>query len=484
VSSRIFILPKGGMRLATTRLMPIHARSGRTIQDVIDYMENPEKTRNGELITSYECDSRIADAQFLLSKRQYFNRTGRSQGRNDVTAYHTRQAFKPGEISPEEANRLGYELAMRFTKGNHAFIVCTHIDKEHTHNHIIFNSTALDCKRKFRNFLGSAFAVRRISDHLCVENGLSIVEDPKPRSKSKYQHYGQWLGDDKPPSFQEKLRQAIDGVLEKKPADCGAFLTGMEALGYEVKRGKHLAFKEPGQKNFTRCRESTLGADYTEEAVHERITGQRAAPVRRNGIPKAEPQMPSLLIDIQAKIQAGKGPGYERWAKVFNLKQAAQTLIYLQEHDMTDYRALSEKTAAATARFNELSGRMKELETKLISNASLQKHIVNYSKTRDVYVQYRKAGYSKKFREIHEADILLHQAAKKAFDELGVQKLPTVASLRADYAVQLEEKKKAYREYRQTRLEMRELLVVKDNVDRLLNIPDCPKEREPHMERD
>jgi len=317
-----------------------------------------------------------------------------------------------------------------------------------------------------------------------VENGLSIVENPKPSSKSKYQHYGQWLGDDKPPSFQEKLRQAIDGVLEKKPADFGAFLTGMEALGYEVKRGKHLAFKEPGQKNFTRCRESTLGADYTEEAIHERITGQRAAPVRRDGIPKAEPQMPRLLIDIQAKIQAGKGPGYERWAKVFNLKQAAQTLIYLQEHDVTDYRALSEKTAASTARFNELSGRMKELETKLNSNASLQKHIVNYSKTRDVYVQYRKAGYSKKFREIHEADILLHQGAKKAFDELGVQKLPTVASLRADYAVQLEEKKKAYREFRQTRLEMRELLVVKDNVDRLLNIPDRPKEREPHMERD
>ena len=486
------------MHLATTRLMPLHIGKGRTIQEAItdstDYAENPLKTEKGELVTGYECDPHTADAEFLLSKRQYFVLTGRDQGDRDVIAYHTRQSFRPGEITPEKANELGYELALRFTKGKHSFIVATHTDRAHIHNHIIFNSTALDCKRKFRNFLGSTFAVRRISDRVCLEHGLSVVENPKPSSKSKYQHYGQWLGGDRPLSFQEKLRQAIDGVLEEKPADFDSFLAAMKMLGYEVKRGKYLSFRAPGQDNFTRCREKTLGADYTEDAIRERIMyrqegrmpehGRRAAPVRRGGSPKAEPQRPSLLIDIQAKIQAGKGPGYERWAKVFNIKQAAQTLIYLQEHGMTDYTQLAEKTAAATARFNSLSGRMKELEKSLNDNASLQKHIVNYSKTRDVYVAYRKAGYSKKFRETHEADILLHQAAKKAFDELGVKKLPTVASLRSAYAERLAEKKTAYREYRQAQSEMRELLVVKDNVDRILNIPERQPERErsvPHL---
>lgn len=252
--------------------MPIHAGSGRTIEDVIDYVENPDKTRNGELITSYECDSRTADAEFNLSKRQYFTLTGRSQGGRDIIAYHTRQSFRPGEITPEEANRVGYELAERFTKGKHAYVVCTHIDKEHIHNHIIFNSTALDCKRKFRNFIGSSFALRRVSDHICLEHGLSIVENPKPSRG----HYGTWLGDDKPLSQQEKLRQAIDDILEKKPADFEAFLAAMEALGYEVKRGaSYMKLRAPGDKYFTKCREATIGADYTEEAIRDRIAGRR-----------------------------------------------------------------------------------------------------------------------------------------------------------------------------------------------------------------
>jgi len=465
--------------IATTALLPLHIGKGRTIAEAItdstDYAQNPEKTKKGELVTGYECDPHTADAEFLLSKRQYFMLTGWDQGDRDVIAYHTRQSFRPGEITPEEANELGRELAMRFTKGNHAFIVATHIDRAHIHNHIVFNSTVLDCTRKFRNFLGSAFAVRRISDRICLERRLSIVENPKPSRG----HYGTWLGDNKPLSFQEKLRRAINETLEKKPDDFDAFLAAMEALGYEVKLGKHLAFKAPGAEKFTRCREKSLGADYTEEAIRERVAGRRAAPVRRGGILQVGPQKVSLLIDIQERLQSGKGAGYDRWAKIFNLKQAAQTLNYLQEHGNMSYEELAEKTAVVTARFNTVSDRMKELETTLDDNAALQKHIVNYSKTRATYVEYRKAGYSKRFRETHEADILLHQAAKKAFDALGLKKLPTVASLRADYAEQLAEKKTAYREYRQTREEMRELLVVKANVDRLLNIPDRSLEREP-----
>lgn len=161
--------------MATTRLMPLHIGKGRSVRtaisDIIEYAENPEKTDNGRLITSYQCDSRIADSEFLFLKRQYLIKTGRRRGSDDVIAYQIRQSFVPGEIAPEEANRLGCELARRFTKGNHAFIVCTHIDKAHIHNHIIFNSTALDCTRKFRNFWGSTKAIHRLSDTICIENG-------------------------------------------------------------------------------------------------------------------------------------------------------------------------------------------------------------------------------------------------------------------------------------------------------------------------
>lgn len=154
---------------------------GTAISDIIDYVENPEKTDGGKLITSYQCNSKIADAEFLFSKRQYQAKTGRRRGKDDVIAYTIRQSFVPGEITPEDANRLGCELARRFTKGNHAFIVCTHIDKKHIHNHIIWNSTALDCTKKFRDFLGSGRAVRRLSDTICIENGYSIVENPQRR---------------------------------------------------------------------------------------------------------------------------------------------------------------------------------------------------------------------------------------------------------------------------------------------------------------
>ena len=390
--------------MAATRLMPIHAGSGRTIADVIDYVENPEKTRNGELISSYECDSRTADTEFLLTKKQYAQRTGRDQGSRDIIAYHTRQAFRPGEITPEEANEIGRELAIAFTKGKHSFIVCTHVDRAHVHNHIIFNSTDLDCQRKFRNFLGSAFALRRVSDRLCLEHGLSIIENPKPNRGS----YGTWLGEDRPPSFQQKLRDTIDAVLETKPTDFDAFLAAMREAGYEAKLGKHLAFFGPGQKKFIRC--DTLKGDHTTEAIRERIEGKREyTPPKKNRRPlQPQPQKPSLLIDIQAKIQAGKGAGYQHYAKLFNLKQSANTLIYLQEHGLTDYAELQAKASAATQSFNALSDQLKVMEGTLTANAALQKQIVTYAKTRATYLEYRKSGYSKAFKATHKADILLH----------------------------------------------------------------------------
>ena len=463
--------------MATTRLMPLHTGQGRTvgtaITDILDYVENPQKTDNGRLITGWKCDSRVADAEFLFSKRQYAALTGRTRGADDVIAYHLRQSFLPGEVTPEEANRIGCELARRFTKGNHAFIVCTHIDKSHVHNHIIWNSTALDCKRKFRNFWGSTRAVRRLNDTLCIENGLSIVENPKRHGKS----YNKWLGDQKKPSHRELLRAAIDEALAKKPADFDALLKLLQEAGIEVsRRGKALRLKAPGWKAVARL--DGLGDSYGEDVLRAVIAGHRPHTPRRKPVQLTPEKQVNLLVDIQAKLRAGKGAGYERWAKGFNLKQMAQTMNYLSENGLLKYGALSEKASAATARYNGLSAQIKAAEKRLAEIAVLRTHIINYSKTRDVYVAYRKAGYSKKFKAEHEAELLLHQAAKKAFDELGVKKLPTVKSLQAEYAKLLAEKKEAYGDYRKARDEMKELLTVKANVDRLMGYDEKQMEQE------
>ena len=456
--------------MATTWLKPLHMGKGRSmaraLSQITDYGKNPEKTDNGRLVTGYACDPATVAAEFLLSKRQYRAVTGRDQGKeHDVIVYHTRQAFPAGELSAEEANQIGHELAQSLTKGKHAFIVNTHIDQQHYHNHIYINSVSLDYSRKFRNFKNSAWALRRISDRICLEHGLSIIENPKP-SRNQFE---KWRSQ-RQPSKQEQLRWAIDDALAKKPKDFEDFIRLVEEQGYTAKRGKHLKFTAKGSTKGTRC--DTLKGDYTEEAVRERIEGKRVVfPRLRSKSILQDDKKINLLIDIQAKLQAGKGAGYARWAKVFNLKQAAKTLLYLQERGLTDYDDLAEKSAAASTAFHDCAKRIKGLEGRMTANAAMQKHIVNYSKTRDVYTAYRKAGYSKKFRAEHEPEILLHQASKKAFDELGGKTIPSVAALRKEYAVLLAEKNKAYAIYKTAKKEMQELSATKANVDAILSIP-------------
>ncbi len=263
----------------------------------MDYVENPNKTNEGEFISSYECDPLIAEQEFLFSKSQYSALTGRSQGSRDVIAYHLRQSFRPDEVTPEIANQIGYDCAMSLTKGKHAFLVCTHVDKDHVHSHIIFNSTTLDCTRKFKNFWGSTFAVRKISDRICLENGLSIIEEPK---KSKG-HYGKWLGDNKPLNHSDKLRLAIDEVLAGKSVDYSHFLLQMQGQGYEYKQGKYLAFKGKSQKKFIRVK--SLGDGYSEEEIQNAIKGKYT---RRIAAKQSQKNV-NLLVDIQAKLQQGKG---------------------------------------------------------------------------------------------------------------------------------------------------------------------------------
>lgn len=468
--------------MATTRLMPLHTGRGRSVAEALgrttDYVENPDKTDGGEWITAYECDPTIADQEFLFSKRQYAALTGREKKDSDVIAYHLRQSFKPGEIDPAKANQLGYDLALSLTKGSHAFIVCTHVDKAHVHSHIIFNSTSLDCSRKFRNFWRSSFAVRRLSDLLCLENGLSVIENPKPSRGS----YGTWLGDTKPPTVRARLEQLIDGVLDTGPKDFDSFLAAMKGLGAQVKRGKHLAFQIPGGKRFMRC--DSLGADYTEASICERLAGVRPAPAKQRAATPAAPQKPNLLIDIQAKLQQAHSPGFERWAKLFNLKEMAKTLLYLQENGLENYDALAQASDAAGARFDGLTDKTKANERRMKEIAELQKHIGAYGKTREIYAQYRKLPPKKtaRFYQEHTGDILSCQAAKRFFDSIGMKKLPSIQSLKQEYAALLAENKKTYPELKQARAKMIELMTAKNNAERILGMSEQDKRRDRQRE--
>jgi hypothetical protein len=458
------------------------------IAAIIDYVENPQKTDNGRLITSYGCSSLTADKEFLISKREYEYITGRSQGRHDVIAYHIRQAFKPGEITPEEADEIGQQLAMSFTKGNHAFVVCTHVDRRHIHNHIIFNSTPLDCERKFKNFFFSSRAIRRISDLLCVEHGLSIIENPKVGGSVSY---NKWLGD-KPPSWKELLVRKTDEVLPSC-SSFNEFINAMKTAGYTVdEKRKYISLKAVGQKKPTRLK--TLGENYTEAAIIERIAGNGIVNINGfsdnqntentlnynhdnnvnhagnvNDVNDSKTHV-NLLIDIQEKIRRGKNAGYEHWAKSFNLKQSAKTLIFLQEKGIDSYDDLVVKSAAASENFNALTKKIKDIEPRLKEIAELQKYIGQYRKTRDVYAQYKESKYSRKFYDEHTSEIILHKAAKKYFDGLGLKKLPTIPELKQEYAILSTEKKKLYASYHSAKNQTREPALAKADADKLLGV--------------
>ena len=447
------------VKLAATRLIALHKNKGKSVAACLksrtDYAQNPDKTQQGELVSSYECSPLTVDEEFMLSKRQYELATGRRQ-KSDVIAYQIRQSFKPGEITAEEANKVGYELAMRFTKGKYAFIVATHTDREHIHNHIIYNSTALDSTRKFRDFLLSGLAVQRLSDLICLEHQLSVIEIKPYRERQKRTLY--------PPreSNRDKLCAVIDNILlNERPANFEGFLQKLEQQGYEIKRGKYTSVKGTRQKRFIRFR--TLGAGYSEDEIKAVIAGESEHRPYQKQPPKEQPF--HLLVDIQAKRSEGKSEDYARWAKRYNLKEMSKTLIFLQENKIGSIEEMQERVDAATAHYHELGDSIKDSENRLAEIAVLKAHIINYAKTRPVYDAYRKTGYSKHFLEGHRAEITLHKAAKAAFDEANLKKLPKVKELDTEYSKLLTEKKALYPDYRKAKEEMQELLRAKRNVE-------------------
>lgn len=314
--------------MAATRLITMHQNKGKSVakslSDRTDCAKNGEKTENGQFISSYACQAESVDEEFMLSKREYERLTERHH-KGNIIAYQIRQSFKPGEITPEEANQVGYETAMRFTKGNYAFIAATHTDKAHIHNHIIFNSTSLYCTHKFRDFFFVGLALQRLSDIICLEHGLSVIEKKKPSERVKRTTYPEKK------SFRDDIRDVIDQILREGSAkDFDELLYKLEDAGYEIKRGKHISLKGKDQKRFIRLR--SLGDGYTEDDLKKILIGEMEHAFYDNEKAEKQPKTYQrkkedhefdLLIDIQKKLAQGKGKYYVRFAKNFNTKQVA-----------------------------------------------------------------------------------------------------------------------------------------------------------------
>ena len=451
--------------MAATKLIAMHQNKGRTVmqclKDRTDYAKNGEKTEDGKYISSYKCQPDFVDWEFAQSKIDYLKKTWR-QPKGDVIAYQIRQSFKPGEITPEEANEVGYETGMRFTKGKHAFIVATHVDRAHIHNHIIFNSTNLECDRKFRDFWFSGIALQRLSDIICLEHGLSIIPKAKPCERQRRTKYPERV------SMRDIIREDILKCLDQKPVDFEELLKLLQAEGYDIKRGKHTAICGKEQKRFIRFR--SLGEDFTEENLKTVIAGEKESPENIEKVPdrkepKPEKRKFDLVVDIQEKMAQGKNGGYVRWAKKYNVKQFAESILFLQQHDIHDKETLDALVDGSAARYHELMRIIKDAEAKMAENKVLKTHIINYSKTRDIYIAYRKSGYSKKFFEAHREEITLHKAAKEAFSNLPDGKIPKVKDLNEEFARLLSEKKAAYGEYKKMKKEMRDYQIAKQNVE-------------------
>ena len=448
--------------MAVTKIKPIKS----TLKKALDYIQNPDKTDGKMLVSSFGCSPETADIEFEFTIAQALNR-----GNN--LAHHLIQSFEPGEVDYQKAHEIGKQLADAVTKGQYEYVLTTHIDKGHVHNHIIFCAVNFVDYHKYNSNKRSYYGIRNMSDRLCRENGLSVVV---PQKGGKGKSYAEYLAEKTGTSWKGKLKISVDGLIPQV-SSFEELLSRLQAAGYEIKPGKYVSCRAPGQERFTRLK--TLGADYTEEAIRERIEGRRT---RTAKAPKAERGV-SLLIDIENSIKAAQSRGYEQWAKIHNLKQAAKTLNFLTEHQISRYEDLTAKITEIQRESDKAGDALKEVEKRLADMAVLIKNVSTFQKTKPAYDTYRKARNKERYRAAHEGTVILHEAAAKALKAAGISKLPNLAALQAEYE-KLQEQKEALRaDYGKLKKQVREYDVIKQNIDSILRQPREP-EREKRKERD
>ncbi len=446
--------------MAVTKIKPVKS----TLSKALDYIENPDKTDGKMLISSFGCSYETADIEFGYTLSQALDK-----GSN--LAFHLIQSFAPGEVDYEKAHEIGKQLADAVTKGQHEYVVTTHIDKGHIHNHIIFCAVNFVDHHKYNSNKRSYYGIRNMSDKLCRENGLSVVV---PGKGSKGKSYAEYQAEKTGTSWKGKLKIAVDALIPQV-SSFEELLTRLQAAGYEIKPGKYVSCRAPGQERFTRLK--TLGADYTEEAIRERIAGRRAKAAKA---PREQRDV-SLLIDIENSIKAAQSKGYEQWAKIHNLKQAAKTMNFLTENKIEQYADLVSRIEEMAAESGQAADALKNAEKRLADMAVLIKNVSTYQKTKPVYDAYRKARNREKYRAGQEQAIILHEAAARSLKATGIAKLPNLAALQSEYEALQAQKEALYADYGKLKKKVREYDIIKQNIDNILQADRQP-EREKGME--
>ena len=447
--------------MAVTKIKPVKS----TLSKALDYIENPDKTDGKMLISSFGCSYETADIEFGYTLSQALDK-----GSN--LAFHLIQSFAPGEVDYEKAHEIGKQLADAVTKGQHEYVVTTHIDKGHIHNHVIFCAVNFVDHHKYNSNKRSYYGIRNMSDKLCRENGLSVVV---PGKGSKGKSYAEYQAEKTGTSWKGKLKIAVDALIPQV-SSFEELLTRLQAAGYEIKPGKYVSCRAPGQERFTRLK--TLGADYTEEAIRERIAGRRAKAAKA----PREQRDGSLLIDIENSIKAAQSKGYEQWAKIHNLKQAAKTMNFLTEHKIEQYADLVSRIEEMSAESGQAADALKNAEKRLADMAVLIKNVSTYQKTKPVYDAYRKARNREKYRAGQEQAIILHEAAARSLKAAGIAKLPNLAALQSEYEALQAQKEALYADYGKLKKKVREYDIIKQNIDSILQADRQP-EREKGTER-
>ena len=442
--------------MAVTKTHPIKS----TLKAAIDYICNPEKTDGKLLVSSYGCAAETADIEFSWTRCHAIDK-GTNLGR------HLIQAFQPGEVTPEQAHEIGMELAKEILGGKYEFVLTTHIDKDHVHNHLIFNAVSFADHRHYHSNKRSYHYIRRTSDRLCKEYGMSVIIPGQNKGKSYIEHQATQNGT----SYKAKLKAAIDRLLPacSNPEE---LLRRLQREGYEIKRGKYISARAPNQERFTRLK--TLGVDYTEEALASRITGC-PRPSRQ---PKQRSGKIGLLIDIQNNIKAQQSAGYHRWATIENLKRIADTSNFLTEHGIGSYEELVDRCEAASASTDRLKADLRDTGARIDELALKMKHVATYRQLKPIYDRYKASRDKEKFLRGHESEIILFEAAARECKRLGAVPLPTTESMKTELVNLTAEKERLFAEYKATGTEAQEYGIVKQNVDALLAVQKDQEQRQ------
>ena len=438
--------------MAVTKIKAIRG----TLSKAIAYILNPEKTDEKLLVSSYGCASETAAREF-----EWTRKIAEQKGMNPVRiiARHVIQSFEIGEVTPELAHEIGKQFADEILGGKYEYVLTTHIDKDHVHNHLIFNAVDFVNYHAYKSYKRIYYDMREVSDRLCKENGLSVI----PPSQNKGMGYKEYTEAKRGTSWKQKLKQTIDRlVITAKDYD--DFLRLMQEAGYEIKTGKYISFRAKGQERFTRSK--TIGENYTEERIKERIAGRTPRRSQRQTTPKGI----SLIGDIQERIRLIDSKGYEYKAKLTILKEAARTLNYLTENNLLQYADLEKKVEDIHSSYDRTGKELKGVEARLREIQPLIKNISNYQRLKPVYDAFQKAKDKPGFKAKHEAELVIFEAARSTLLAMqGDEKLPSLKTLQAEQAQLFEEQERLYAERNRFKKEARQIETIKSNVDTFLS---------------